>query len=328
VRAIVVEEFGPPQVLVEREVADPALGPAEVLIEVEFASVTFVETQIRRGSAPHPSMRWRLPAIPGNGVGGTVVAFGAEIGREMAGARVLATTGGTGGYAGLASVPVQRIISVPDGIEMSDAVALLADGRTAIALIERAAVRPGETVLVEAAAGGVGSLLVQLAARAGARVIAAARGEHKLAVARSLGAELVVDYDASAWVEAVAAGVGGRGVHVVFDGVGGAIGRAAFELLAPGGRLCTFGMASGSFAAITEEELADREVTRLRGAAADPGELAALSARALAAAGAGEFHPVIGQRVPLGAAAQAHRAIEARATVGKTLLVPQEGAAG
>jgi NADPH2:quinone reductase len=140
-------------------------------------------------------------------------------------------------------------------------------------------------------------------------------------VARSLGAEFVVDYSGDAWAKGVAAAAGNGGVQVVFDGVGGSIGREAFELLAPGGRLCTFGIASGSFAAISEEELAERHVTRLRGAVADPAEMASLSARALAAAAAGELHPVIGQEVRLAEAAEAHRAIEARATLGKTLLV-------
>jgi NADPH2:quinone reductase len=140
-------------------------------------------------------------------------------------------------------------------------------------------------------------------------------------VARSLGAEFVVDYSGDAWAKGVAAAAGGGGVQAVFDGVGGSIGREAFELLAPGGRLCAFGIASGSFAAISEEELAERHVTRLRGAVADPAEMAALSARALATAAAGELHPVIGQEVRLAEAAEAHRAIEARATLGKTLLV-------
>jgi NADPH2:quinone reductase len=261
-----------------------------------------------------------LPAILGNGVGGRIVAVGGEVDRDRLGDRVLATTGGTGGYAELASVPAAAIISIPDEVAMSDAVALLADGRTAMGLIDRAAIRPGETVLVEAAAGGVGSLLVQLAKRAGARVVAAAGGEHKLDVARGLGADIAVDYRRPSWTEEV-----GCAVDVVFDGVGGSIGRDAFEMLGRGGRLCAFGMAAGSFAAISEEELTERGVTRLRGAAVDAREMAALTTRALSSAAAGELRAVIGQTQPLASAAEAHRAIEARATVGKTLLVAGEG---
>ena len=120
----------------------------------------------------------------------------------------------------------------------------------------------------------------------------------------------------------MSAAVGGAGIDLVFDGVGGSIGRDAFELLRPGGRLCTFGMASGTFTAVSEQELADRGVTRVRGARSTPSELSGLTARALAGAAAGALRPVIGQEVPLERAGDAHRAIENRATIGKTLLVP------
>ena len=250
-----MEEFGPPEVLVLRDVADPGCAPGEVLIEVSFSSVTFVETQVRWGRAPNPSMLPQLPAIPGNGVAGIVVAVGPGVGDEMVGTRVVSTTGGTGGYAGLVSVPADGLIPIPDRLALADAAALLADGRTAVGLVDRVAIEPGATVLVEAAAGGVGSLLVQLAKRAGAFVVAAAGGEHKLEVARSVGADVAVDYGHSRWTDQVAAAVNGGSVDVVFDGVGGSIGRDAFGLLRPGGRLCSFGMASGSFTAVSEQEL-------------------------------------------------------------------------
>jgi NADPH:quinone reductase len=322
VQAVVIDSFGPPEVLGLREVAAPELGQGDVLIEVEFSNVTFVETQIRSGRAPRPSMLPQLPAILGNGVGGTVVAVGAEVDRDALGARVLATTGGTRGYAQLAAVPAAAVISIPDELGMSDAVALLADGRTAVGLIDRAGIRPGDTVLVEAAAGGVGSLLVQLAKRAGARVVAAAGGEAKLEVARALGADIAVDYRQPSWTEEVRSGVGDGGVDVVFDGVGGSIGRDAFQLLTRGGRLCAFGMASGSFASISDEEVSVRGVTRPRAAVGDQRDMARLTARALSSAAAGELRAVIGQTNPLANAADAHRAIEARATIGKTLLIP------
>jgi NADPH2:quinone reductase len=320
VQAIVMEEFGPPEVLVLRDVADPGCAPGEVLIEVSFSSVTFVETQVRWGRAPNPSILPQLPAIPGNGVAGIVVAVGPGVGNEAVGTRAVSTTGGTGGYAGLVSVPADGLIPIPDELALADAAALLADGRTAVGLLDRVAIEPGATVLVEAAAGGVGSLLVQLAKRAGAFVVAAAGGEHKLEVARSVGADVAVDYGHSRWTDQVAAAVNGGSVDVVFDGVGGSIGRDAFELLRPGGRLCSFGMASGSFTAVSEQDLADRGVTQVRGAHPSPGELRRLTARALADAAAGALRPVIGQQVPLARARDAHRAIEDRATIGKTLL--------
>ena len=306
-RAVVIREFGPPEVLEPAEVAEVRAGAGEVIIDVELANVTFVETQVRAGKPPHPSMLPPLPAILGNGVGGTV-----------ADRPVVASLNGTGGYAERVVVPAGRPIEVPDGVTLRDAVALLADGRTALALAGRAGPGAGDTVLVEAAAGGVGTLLVQIARNAGARVVALAGQPRKLAIARDLGADLTVDYRLDGWEQRVRDAVGE--VDVVFDGVGGDIGLAAFGLLAAGGRFCPFGMASGSFAPVTPELARARQVTIRADAAASPEELAALARTALAEAAAGRLRPVIGQEFALASAASAHAAIEARTTVGKTLL--------
>ena len=306
-RAVVMQEFGPPEVLEPAEVAEPEASPGEVIIEAEFANVTFVETQIRAGRAPHPSMLPALPVILGNGTGGTV-----------AGRPVVASLNGTGGYAERVAVDARRLIVVPDQVPLRDAVALLADGRTALSLTGRAGLQAGETVLVEAAAGGVGTLLVQLARRAGARVVALAGGPDKLALARDLGADLTVDYRRDDWPDEVRSAVGQ--VDLVFDGVGGEVGRAAFGLLGQGGRFYPFGMASGSFAPVTPELALEHEVTVLQGGPANAEEAAALSRAALAEAAAGRLRPVIGQEFGLASAAAAHTAIVARATTGKTLL--------
>ena len=315
-RAVVMREFGPPEVLEPAEVDEVRAGLGEVVIDVEIANVTFVETQVRAGQAPHPSMLPALPAILGNGVGGTVAGAGpASSGARR---RVVASLNGTGGYAERVVAPAARLIEVPDGMALRDAVALLADGRTALALADRAGLRAGDTVLIEAAAGGVGTLLVQIARNAGARVVALAGQPRKLAIARDLGADLTVDYSHDGWDKQVR-DVAGE-VDVVFDGVGGDIGLAAFGLLAAGGRFCPFGMASGSFAPVTAELAGARQVSVPPGAAASPEELAALVRTALAEAAAGRLRPVIGQEFELAAAASAHAAIEARTTVGKTLL--------
>jgi NADPH2:quinone reductase len=303
-RAIVVSEFGPPEVLVPSEVPDPVPGDGEVLVEVELANVTFVETQIRAGRPPVAAMAPALPYIPGNGVAGTI-----------GDRRVLSQTGGTGGYAERAAVAESGLIDVPSGLSLPDALALLADGRTAGLLVATAQIAPGETVLVPAAAGGVGSLLVQLARAAGARVIAAAGGERKVAVARDeLGADVALDYRQPGWAEAAGP------VDVAFDGVGGAIGRDAFGLVRSGGRYLPFGAASGAFAGVTEEDAAQRRVTIVRGGPPSPEEAARLVAAALDAAAGGTLRPIVGQMVALDQAAEAHRAIEARQTIGKTLL--------
>jgi NADPH2:quinone reductase len=161
----------------------------------------------------------------------------------------------------------------------------------------------------------VGSLLVQLAAARGAHVVAAAGGERKLALARELGAHAVVDYGQDGWAPRAGA------VDVVFDGVGGAIARAAFGQLARGGRMLSFGLASGRWSDVTEEEAAARGVTLVRTGRPSPEEQRELTSSALAEAAAGRLRPVIGQRFPLERAAEAHAAIESRATLGKTLLI-------
>jgi NADPH2:quinone reductase len=313
VRAVVIREFGPPEVLEPADVAEVQAEPDEVVIEVEFANVTFVETQVRAGRPPHPSMLPALPAILGNGVGGTVGE-----GSPWAGRQVVASLNGTGGYAERAVSPVARLIGIPDGLAMRDAVALLADGRTALALARHADLRAGETVLVEAAGGGVGTLLVQIARRTGARVVALAGQPRKLALARDLGADVTVDYSHDGWERQVRDLAGH--VDVVFDGVGGDIGLAAFGLLGAGGRFCPFGMASGSFAPVPPDLARDRQVTVRAGAGGSPEELAELARTALAEAAAGRLRPVVGQEFELAEAARAHAAIEARQTVGKTLL--------
>jgi NADPH2:quinone reductase len=315
VRAVVIREFGPPEVLEPTEAEEVCAGPDDVVIDVEFANVTFVETQVRAGRPPHPSMLPALPAILGNGVGGTVAGAGAGAGT---GRRVVASLNGTGGYAERALSPASRLIDVPDLLAMRDAVALLADGRTALALAARAELRAGETVLIEAAGGGVGTLLVQLARNAGARVVALAGHPRKLALARDLGADLTVDYRHDGWERQVRDATGQ--VDVVFDGVGGDVGLAAFGLLRAGGRFCPFGMASGSFTAVTPEHAAAWRISMRSGAAASPEELAVLARTALAEGAAGRLRPVVGQEFELAEAAAAHAAIEARETIGKTLL--------
>jgi hypothetical protein len=197
---------------------------------------------------------------------------------------------GTGGYAERAIADVERLVDLPRHLGTPEALALLADGRTAVLLARSAAIQASQTVLVEAAAGGVGSLLVQLAHLAGARVIAAAGGRRKLAVARELGAEEVVDYSQAHWEEQIE-----DGVDVVFDGVGGEIGAAAFTLARPGGRFCAFGMASGGFADIDEAAASARRIMLVRGLRPTADELRSALSEALDLATSGRLRGVIGQ---------------------------------
>jgi NADPH2:quinone reductase len=310
VRAVVLREFGAPDQLVAEEVPDPEPAAGQAVVNVEFANITFVETQLRSGRPPAAAMAPRLPVILGNGVGGVVGSVGPGADPALAGHRVITTTSGSGGYAERVAVDAAGLIAVPEP---------LADGRTALGLLRAAAVRPGDTVLVEAAAGGVGSLLVQLARHAGARVVAAAGGPRKAALTTELGASVAVDYSAPGWAEQVRRQAGR--VDVVFDGVGGEIAAVAFGLLASGGRFCAFGMASGAFARISDDEAGGDGITIIRGARLTPGQMRELSRAALDEAAAGRLRPLIGQTYPLERAADAHAALASRATIGKTLLV-------
>ncbi|WCN81469.1 zinc-binding dehydrogenase [Micromonospora sp. LH3U1] len=314
-RAVWLREFGGPEVLVPGTAPDPTPGPGQVLIDVAHANITFVETQLRSGR-PGP-FRVTPPLIPGNGVGGVIAAVGPDVDLALIGRRVVSATGGSGGYAERAAVDASAPIEVPAGLAVDAAVALLADGRTATMLVDAVGVRPGDRVLVEAAAGGVGSLLVQLAARAGARVVGVAGGQRKVDLLPGLGAELAVDYREPGWADRIRDAVGG--VDVVLDGVGGAVARAAFDLLDPGGRMVSYGLASGEWSPVSAEAATARQVTLVR-PDVPPEQLRAYTHQALADAAAGRLRPLIGQRFPLERAADAHAAIEARATVGKTLL--------
>lgn len=336
-RAVWMREYGAPSVLVVGEAPDPVPGEGEVLINVRIAGVTFVETQMRAGRAPAPGPP--LPTIPGNGVGGVIAAVGPGVDDRLLGRRVVTSTGGRGGYAERVVVRLSEVIAVPSALDLADAVAVFADGRTAIGLTRLARPGPGEFVLVEAAGGGVGSLLVQLASAAGARVIAAASSRRKRALAQDLGAYATVDYTRPEWPDLVRAIIaeapagsvsvasgraGAVGLDVVFDSVGGVIGRAAFELMAPGGRFVISGVSSGSMTDTTPlPAQRDRRVRvfGIENLAALAAARKELTAAALAEAAAARLHPVIGQTFPLAQAAFAHAAIEARTTMGKTLLI-------
>ncbi|GAA1215635.1 zinc-binding dehydrogenase [Prauserella alba] len=314
-RAVWWTKQGGPEVLQPGEAETPEPGRGEVLIDVEYAGITFVETQLRAGRGP---IAWEPPLVPGNGVGGVVSRTGGGVDHALVGARVVSGLSGSGGYAEHAVAAADRLLPVPGGVSMPEAVAVLADGRTAMLLHRGAAPGPGERVLVEAASGGVGGLLVQLAVGAGAVVVAAAGGERKRRLALDAGASYAVDYLDPHWTDEVREGPGG--VDVVYDGVGGDIGRAAFGLLAPGGRMIVHGAASGVTTGISPEEAETRGVTVTGGLDATPETLHTCARDALAEVAAGRLRPRIGAIHPLERAADAHAAIDARTVAGKTLL--------
>jgi NADPH2:quinone reductase len=335
-RVIEVREFGGPEVLRVAAGPEPEPGPDQAVIATVAADVLHIDTLIRSGRAT----QWfpiRPPYVPGNGVGGTVAVVGPGVDPALVGRPVLARTGdpgGSGGYAELALVPAGRLVPVPDGVGLADAVAVLHDGATALGLMAGTGVRPGEWVLILGATGAMGLLLTQLARAAGGRVLAglrvagAPRGEAKTEQARAAGAEAVIDYSSPGWADEVTAVTGG-GPAVVFDGVGGSLGVAAFGTLADGGRFSGHGAAAGGFAPVDRAAAGRRGLTvqGIEQVQFPPGGQEKLAAQALADVAAGRMRPVIGQSYPLERAAEAHAGLENRSAIGKTLLFVDEGAA-
>jgi NADPH2:quinone reductase len=329
--AIQAREFGGPEVLAPVSLPAPVPGPGEAVIAVSVADVLFLDTMIRSGRA-RDTFGQRPPYIPGNGVAGRVAAVGDGVSPAWAGRAVVARTGphgGSGGYSERALVPAGRLVAVPDGVDLRVAAALLHDGATALGLLAGTPVKPGDTVLVTGAAGGMALLLAQLARAAGARVIGAARlagaprRTEKLDAIRRAGAGAVADYGSPDWTGRVTEASGGAGPDVVFDGAGGPLGQAAFGIVADGGRFSAHGTPGGGFAPVSAREAAERGVT-VRGIEQvqyPPGRHEELIRDALTEAAAGRLRPVIGQVFPLERAADAHAALAARSAIGKTLLL-------
>lgn len=317
---IEVVAFGGPEVLRPREVAEPEPGPGQALVAVEVADVLTLDAALRRGDG----RGWfdlAPPYVPGGGIAGRVVAVGADSDAGWVGRRVVASLGQSGAAAELAVAPVDALVEVPDGLSSADAAALVRDGLTAAGLLEAAAVRAGERVLVTAAAGAMGVLLVQQLLAAGAVVVGAVRGRAKRSVVGGSGAH-VVDYDDPGWTDAAAELAGGP-FDVVLEGAGGEVGRAAFAVTADGGRFSAHGAPSGDFAPIGDGEAAARGIA-LRGIRDlwfAPDDVRRLTAGALERAAAGAIRPAIVRALPLARAADAHRAIDERRTAGKTVLV-------
>ena len=207
---------------------------------------------------------------------------------------------------------------MPDGLAADVAVAAIGTGRTAVAILDQAAIGPDEVVLVTAAAGGLGGLFLQGARAAGAVAVGAAGGPEKVTAVRALGADVAVDYREPDWPERVVEALDGRRVSVALDGVGGALGRAALELLAPGGRILLFGFSSGEPTPLTTRDLMRLGITAswaLGGGIA--GRMRELETRALADAAAGRLVPVVGQRFPLSRRRGRPPGDESRETMGR-----------
>ena len=320
--AIRLHAFGPPDNLVLDELPDLEPGPGQVRIAVEASGVHLLDTTIRRGE-PGPLPQPALPTVPGREVAGVIDDVGPETDRSWLGRRVVAHLGQVpGGYAEQAVTGVQQLFVVPDHVGFPDAVAAVGTGRTALGVVELEPVWAEDVVLVPSAAGGLGWLLVQSARAAGATVVAAARGD-RVAALGPLGADLVVDYGEPGWDKHVRDELGG--VTVVYDGVGGEVGRTALELLRPGGRLVMFGFSAGAPTQLTTDDLVGRGITAGWSLGARmmalPGGIPGLAGRALEKVASGEWRPLV-STYPLAEAGRAHADLEGRRALGKVVLLP------
>jgi len=321
VKAIRLHAFGPPENLVLDELPDLRPGSGQVRIGVEASGVHLLDTTLRRGDAG-PVPLPELPTVPGREVAGMVDVVGPDTDESWLGQRVVAHLGQVpGGYAEQAVTSAENLFPVPGHVSFPDAVAAVGTGRTALGIVELEPPAPHDVVLVPSAAGGLGWLLVQSALAAGATVVAAARGSRTDALAE-LGADLVVDYGRPDWVDGVR-DLGGP--TLVYDGVGGDVGRASLELLRPGGRLVMFGFSAGTPTEVTTGDLIGRGITagwslgpRM---VALPGGIPGLAGRALQKVASGEWRPLV-STFPLREAARAHADLEERRALGKVVLVP------
>ena len=293
-RAIRQHTFGSPEALVYEDVADPHPGEGQVRIAVEVAGVHVIDTAIRAGAENLLFPLPRLPMTPGREVAGVVESVGPGVATRWIGRRATAHLGlASGGYAELALAPGEGLHELPDGLEAGVAVAMIGTGRTAVGILDQAALSAADVVLVTAAAGGLGSLFVQGARAAGAVVAGVAGGPQKVELVRSLGADIAVDYLEPGWPGRVAAALGERRVSVVLDGVGGAQGRAAMDLLRPGGRMLLFGYSSGEATPLATSDIIRLRISVSWALGGIVGRMRELETRSLAEAAAGRLIPVV-----------------------------------
>ncbi|MEU8224914.1 zinc-binding dehydrogenase [Kribbella sp. NPDC048915] len=319
-RAAVVTAFGGPEVIETQDVPEPEPAAGQLLVEVGIADLIFVETAIRRGQHGQ-FFDVRPPYVPGSNLGGRVRAVGPGVAADRIGTTVVGRGVGFGAHAELA-LATSDAVEVPPELDLPTAVAVYGDGFTALMLEELAPPMAGQNVLITASAGGMGLLLIQLAHRAGARVIAAARGQEKLELSRAQGADVLIDYSLPGWEKSVLEATSGRGADIVFEGAGGELGATAFGVVADGGWFSAHGAPSGGFAAYDPAEAERRGITvkGIMDLRADSTTTSVTGADVIARAAAGDLRPVIDRYYDLDHVADGHRALENRTLRGKALI--------
>jgi NADPH:quinone reductase len=318
-KAAYIEQTGPPDVLLFGERPMPELGAGEVLVKIAAAGVNFADVNVRSGVNKVP-----LPAIPGMEAAGTIEKIGDGVTGFAPGDRV-GYVMVRGSYAQYAAVPAKMLVRIPAGTSLETAAAAMLQGFTAHYLTETTfKLKPGHTALIHAAAGGTGRLLVQMASRAGARVIATVGSVAKVAIAREAGAAEVLLYEQQDWVAEVKR-ITGEGVDVVYDAVGKATFLKGLDCLKPRGMMVHFGVSSGQIEPLNTRALTERGslyLTRptLLTHVSSPEEIAWRAGDIFRWIGEGKLKLRVEREYPLAEAAQAHRDLESRATAGKIIL--------
>jgi NADPH2:quinone reductase len=316
-------DYGAPETLRWDEVPDPPLAAGQLRLEVRAAAVNFPDALLVAGTY---QIKPPTPFVPGMEVAGVVVESRAP--GFPVGARVASTLNGMGGYATHAVASTIGTYVLPDTMPFDDAAAITVTYQTGwFALHRRAQLRAGEVLLVHAGAGGVGSAAIQLGKAAGARVIATAGGERKVALCRELGADVAVDYNSTDFVEVVKAETGGRGADVIYDPVGGDVFDRSTKCIAFEGRLLVIGFTSGRFPTARANHILVKNYSVVGVHWGlyrhhDPAAIGACQAELYRMHGAGLIKPLIAERVPLADAPAALTRVSARGSVGKIILLP------
>ncbi len=323
-KVVKFEEYGGPEVLQYIDSEQPKPKDHEVLIEVKAAGVNYADTARREGKYVVPT---ELPYIPGSEVAGVVVEAGAGVTRFKTGDRVVALIESSG-YAEYVAIPEQVLTPVPEGVSFEEAVALPLQGLSAYHILKTMGrLEPGETVLIHAAAGGVGTIAVQLAKLFGAgKVIATASTEEKLFHAEKMGATHLVNYSEDGWVGRIKEITEGKGVDLALEMVGGSVFNDTLKTLAPFGRLVIFGAASGEQATFAPGQLMKRNQSVigffLPQIMRKPELFQKSFQELLEYMDSGQLKLTIGGTYPLEQAADVHELLQSRKTIGKLVLKP------
>jgi NADPH:quinone reductase len=321
-KAIRINETGGPEVMHLEEIATPVPQDDEVLIQVIAAGINYADLAQRQGTYLTPT---RTPTTPGFEVAGIVAGHGPGVTAPPIGTRVAAFV--TGGYAEYALAHAGTVIPIPDMLDFTHAAAFLVQGITAYQLLsESAHIQPGESILVHAAAGGVGTLAVQLAKLLGAgKVIGTASSEAKLDLARSLGADIGINYTLPNWSEQVKKATNRLGADIILEMAGGEVAEQSLQCLAPFGRMVVYGAASGEVTQFTGIQLMYKNQAIIGywlSAWLQRADRVAVAALALMQyLNAGHLKVIVEHTFPLSEAVEAHRTIAERKTTGKVVLL-------